>query len=474
MSTLISACIAKWKEHNFFETNDLKDLKLCRNCGVLRINEVNFTFIKICTLKENIFLSSIEFDEIEDFKNKIKEEWKLPLNYNNDSHREYLERRKVIMKSLKKLFGKFEFKESVFFLAVNYLDAILLSSPNFNYDVAIYSSFVLASKVFLTSGKFYESDPKLPKMKQIAYSIEGDFSEKDIKTSEIICLKLLDYKLDRTTSYDLLESFLKNGIVFENEVNVVSCQNMKEMNDLAFSILKNFVYDTRYLDFTPLQVAASVVSYVRKKFQLKSWNRLLEKIYSIKQDYFINCYFILTTIISDFSYDVYSQNSLVLSQCNQAISPRSNQSSLNLFNLPFSFLANLEEDEVRTPNNILAAGKPLHLYSRYLLTNYTNEDMNSTMEEEGNFTFYSKTATAFSTRKMSERQKTNNNILLSTVKNLNQSFVNKLSYSGFKSLVSPFSLEGKYFQNDLRDIFKKNFNNNFNNNNDNLYNYMFQ
>jgi hypothetical protein len=308
-------------------------------------------------------------------------------------------------------------------------------------------------------------------MEQIAYSIEGDFSANDIKKSEIVCLKLLNYNLKRTTSYDFLEAMLNHGIVFENEVSLVSAQNLKEMNDLAYSILNEFVYDTRYLDFTPLQLAASVVSYVRKKFFFKCWTRLLEEAYSISQEYFMTCSFVLTTIISDFSYDVYSPNSLVLSKCNRAVSPRSNNSSLNLFKVPFSYPGNLEEEEVRTPNNILAAGKPFHLYTRYLLTNYTNEDMNSTMEEEGNFTFYSKTRTAFSTRKMSERPMTNNNIF-SNVKNLNQSYVNKMSNSGFKSLVSPFSMEGKYYQNDLQDFFKKKINNNFNNNN--LYNYLFQ
>lgn len=90
-----------------------------------------------------------EIDPLEALSIKLKEETKVGIDYNNDSHKEYCSKRNLILNFLKSLIELHNFRESVYFLAVFYLDIIILSNPNFNYEMAAYSCFLLASKIFI-------------------------------------------------------------------------------------------------------------------------------------------------------------------------------------------------------------------------------------------------------------------------------------------------------------------------------------
>ena len=74
-------------------------------------------------------------------------------------------------------------------------------------------------------------------MRQMSFSLSGKYSDRDIKKSEMICLKLLEYKLDRMTAYDFLTFFLKNGILFDYEF--YQDFDLEEFYDFHFKILNN-------------------------------------------------------------------------------------------------------------------------------------------------------------------------------------------------------------------------------------------
>ena len=97
-----------------------------------------------------------EIDPLEGLSIKLKEETKVGIDYNNDSHKEYCSKRTLILNFLKSLIELHNFRESVYFLAVFYLDIILLANPNFNYEMAAYSCFLLASKN-LKNKNFYSN-----------------------------------------------------------------------------------------------------------------------------------------------------------------------------------------------------------------------------------------------------------------------------------------------------------------------------
>jgi hypothetical protein len=98
------------------------------------------------TLRPENFNHLLEIDPLEGFTEKILEDAKVAIDYNNDSQKEYCDKRSLVLSFLKTLIEGHHFRESVYHLAVLYIDVILLTNPNFNYEMAAYSCFLLASK----------------------------------------------------------------------------------------------------------------------------------------------------------------------------------------------------------------------------------------------------------------------------------------------------------------------------------------
>lgn len=226
-------------------------------------------------------------------------------------------------------------------------------------------------------------------MKQLT---ECKFSEKDTKKSEMICLKLLGYKLDRNSAYDFLEYFLKQGIVFEDELQVLEEENhekftIKEIYDFPYKILNFFLFDSRYLDFSPLQIACAIITFTRKKFNLReSWNNKFSEIYDIKLEDFMNCYFVVKTIYiaekEQKQQNYQKENSI----CCRSMEKKNSENSdlyINLRRDPYSSNKVVSGPSVASYCNYntptMAKRRSVNEY--YFLTNFSGDEMNSTLDE---------------------------------------------------------------------------------------------
>lgn len=122
--------------------------------------------------------------------------------------------------------------------------------------------------------------------------INFGISKKEIKEYEIKCLELLNYNLSNPSSYSILSIILNNGIISENEN-----KNLLLINKIYQDIINfhfEFVRDLRFLDFTNIDIAISIVSYVCKENNLHFWKNSIKKFYLINKN--INnspCYFII-------------------------------------------------------------------------------------------------------------------------------------------------------------------------------------
>ena len=76
-----------------------------------------------------------------------------------------------------------------------------------NYDLIILTSFYIGIKVVENQKKI----PKLIKLKNIYPQKFGDYSNIEIKESELIYLELLDYKINFMTIYDYLIYIFQNN-----------------------------------------------------------------------------------------------------------------------------------------------------------------------------------------------------------------------------------------------------------------------
>jgi hypothetical protein len=104
-----------------------------------------------------------------------------------------------------------KFKIQTYYLSCYYLD-IIFSDQDFhlNQEYISLACLVLASK-------FVENDANIPNLnKYITYS-KLNIKVDDLKKFEIICLMKLEYNLDIKSSFENINYFLGNGIIFDDE-----------------------------------------------------------------------------------------------------------------------------------------------------------------------------------------------------------------------------------------------------------------
>lgn len=130
-------------------------------------------------------------------------------------------------------------------------------------------------------------------MMKLQEILQFNFSVEDIKKSECICLKLLKYRININTPYSILQSLLKNGIFFEDEIEQERTESIYKS---AFSILNNIMEDVRYVDFAPLEIAFCIVSLMREDLRLEKWPKCFRKIYNFNFEEFMTCFIVVKSL----------------------------------------------------------------------------------------------------------------------------------------------------------------------------------
>ena len=139
-------------------------------------------------------------------------------NYFNYSwtsiNKDYISSRKSLFNILHKITIKMGFKSQTFFLSAHYLDIIFTKKRRINANL---NTLGLAS--LCLSAKFCENDPIVPHLQyfiRIFNNINGYktiISMSDLKRTEVLVLKLLNYKLNYYTIYDFNSFLFGHGIL---------------------------------------------------------------------------------------------------------------------------------------------------------------------------------------------------------------------------------------------------------------------
>ena len=106
----------------------------------------------------------------------------------------------------------------------------------------------------------------------------------NIEKSEIMCLKLLRYKLNLITFQTLLRFFLSNGILFSSDPDYQLCSRVYLFAlEIADLVLENI----EYLKYNQLYISTSIVTMAREIIMLKNtWNDVLKNLYNINYEDF--------------------------------------------------------------------------------------------------------------------------------------------------------------------------------------------
>jgi hypothetical protein len=206
---------------------------VCRKCGSLVVKKISA--IKIKKYKINYEVHPI--DLLENLKN---ENLSFKNNNNFKNIEFYTGYRFNTLNSFKKIFEN-RYREETFHHFVFLMDYIFLID---NLDIKSFGtitlgSFVLASKFHIKLVKYNEVYPVMPTTDLFNEIFADKFTTEDIKQSELFCLKIIEYRLNLTTSYGIAQIFLSHGILFTNE-----CRDYKEHYIKVYTLTEEILLNT--------------------------------------------------------------------------------------------------------------------------------------------------------------------------------------------------------------------------------------
>ena len=259
----------------------------CQNCGLILYPVKANKYIN--TIKPTENQSKTETDPIDLFINAYKETPFITME--KDSI--YLEKRMRAIKILEKFNNLYHFSDEIFFLALTYMDYIFKSLYNVKKkEITRKNEELYILNCLLLSEKFYDKDINIIPdysiyLKSTIYYIDV----LDIRENEIECLKILKYKLDHHSIYDILRGFMYNGFIFEKEIDSNSvCHQIKFAYNYAEKIFHDIIYSYIAIIYPPYLIAFVIIQLTRKKFFDSKYMKKIKKIYGIKQDDYKDCY----------------------------------------------------------------------------------------------------------------------------------------------------------------------------------------
>ena len=180
-------------------------------------------------------------------------------NYSYSSiNKEYLSSRKNLFNILHKITIKMGFKSQTFFLCVHFMDIIFTKKRRINSNL---NTLGLAS--LCLAAKYCENDPIVPHLQyfiRIFNNIMGYkniISMSDLMRTEVIVLKLLNYKLNYYTIYDFNSFLFGHGILKIEQLKDLENKNKR-------------YYFSRRKEFTFNQSNSIIIKNILEKIYKKS------------------------------------------------------------------------------------------------------------------------------------------------------------------------------------------------------------
>ena len=269
--------------------NNSEECSYCQNCGLILYHTKNNKLLN--TIKPLEHESKTETDPIELFLNSYKETPFEPLE--KDSL--YPEKRTRAIKILEKFNNLYHYSDEIFFLALTYMDYIfkfLYNNKNNNKTITRKNEELYILNCLLIAEKFYDKDINtIPDYNIYIKSTIYEIDTMDIKENEIECLKILKYKLDHHSLYDILRAYMYNGFIFEKEVDSSSIiYQIKFAYNYAEKLFRDIVYSYIAIFYPPYLVAFVIIQLTRKKFFDSKYMKKIKKVYGIKQNDYKECY----------------------------------------------------------------------------------------------------------------------------------------------------------------------------------------
>jgi len=234
----------------------------------------------------------------------------------SDINRDYLSIRNALFSLIHKVSNKMNFKSNTYFLSAYFLDLIFLKNKipyiyNDNFELLGLSCLVLAAK-------HLENDPTVPHLQYFVsaynYTVKQMKNESqmsnayefkkiafnDLMVTEVIVLKMLNYKLNYFTIYDFNSFFFGHGILKIEQLKDIS-ENFYSKKNNSFIDMDD---DLNYINPTMVK---KILEKIYKKSRFYLDNVVKSKI-SLKYDSFVISIYIMYKSVE---YVILKENKLL-------------------------------------------------------------------------------------------------------------------------------------------------------------------
>lgn len=263
------------QDHTFIPSFVENSISYCTKCGCLSINSLT-------TVKPPQFINKPGLDPLSTFS----------LLNNTLSNKKFSTAkglcqlsnfRPPIISIIKYVSNKYELDEKIYHLSIYLMDYLRLEM-NYMDDFKVTT---LVCIILVT--KFIGDAEKGRAMERDLFTLRGD---RTYPSREETILKLIGYKLNFVTAYDIMTDVLYNGIIFSDDDNS-RCVDKIYLNCLLQ--LNAFVEKQLFLNYTPIQIVFAIVAFNRELYGLSDKKDLFEKIYNISESLYGDCLKMLRT-----------------------------------------------------------------------------------------------------------------------------------------------------------------------------------
>ena len=166
----------------------------------------------------------------------------------------------------------YEDKKRIHHLSFTYLTVILYNCGNIpylsNFDLMILCCFNLSIKVIENQA----DTPFLNKIKNIYKEKFNNYKKEEIVKAELICIKLLNYKINIITPYECL-NYLINQLYKDKDKNI-----RKGLLEMAAKELEQKLLNINdYMDKKPMKIANEIIEIVKNKRNVVNYPILLKR-----------------------------------------------------------------------------------------------------------------------------------------------------------------------------------------------------
>ena len=259
----------------------MNNLNYKRNLNLTRNNEQNqlsTNLINTFSLKPISLIIPQDINVTEILKNMIEK-----ININKDKFFKYKKltqsekiKRKTIIESMKNFLIGNRIKCSVLYSSIFLFDILILKNK---YKELSYEELALGALIL--SVKFSnEYNIFNPNKKSIIFNF-NEYSFSESAEIEIICIQILEYKLDFYHPIHFMEFLLLNGIIFNTDQ--ISNEESCKVYSSALNILEYIMYiNNNYLKYHPFYISCSIVCLCRENSNLEIWPFILSHVFNIE------------------------------------------------------------------------------------------------------------------------------------------------------------------------------------------------